>query len=434
MQRLISDPVLTPAQRATLAGHDGDGAALAMRVIVQLARVLGAGKLIPIESAHIDSCLYHGQVGIDFVERLIDGGAQVTVPTSLNVGSLDLLHPGAVHSSAAEQAAARRLMDGYVALGASPTWTCAPYQLPGHPEAGQHVAWAESNAIVFANSVLGARTDRYGDFADICAAITGYAPYAGLHVSANRRGQVLLDCSAVPAATFEIDVAWAALGHLVGRHAGTRVAALTGLPIDDVAQSRDTEDRLKALGAAAASAGGVALFHVVGLTPDAPDLAAALHGRDPEHRVDVSAADLLSACAELSTSRDGRLDAVSVGTPHFSATEFRALAALLTDGAPFAANVEFWISTGRSVLAEAERSGDAEVCRRAGARILTDTCTYVAPVLRASSKVVMTNSAKLAWYAPANLGVDVVFASLAECVASARAGRVVRDHSVWGAA
>ena len=427
MRHAISDPVLTDAQRATLDGRDGDGAALAMRVIVRLARALGADRLIPVDSAHVDGCLFHGQVGIDLVERLIAGGARVAVPTTLNVGSLDLLHPGVVRGDPGERADARRLMDGYVALGAEPTWTCAPYQLRDRPAYGRNVAWAESNAIVFANSVLGARTDRYGDFADICAAVTGFAPRVGLHLDENRAGQDLYDCSAVPAGTFDADIAWAALGHLVGRRSGTRVPVLTGLP------GETDEDRLKALGAAAASAGGVALFHAVGLTPEAPDAATAFQGRAAERRFEVTAADLRAARDELTTAPDGRLDAISVGTPHFSAAEFRALAALLAGGPPFDDGIEFWISTSRGVLAEAERTGDAAICRRAGARILVDTCTYIAPVLRASARVVMTNSAKWAWYAPTNLGIDVVFASLAECVLSARAGRVVRDPALWAA-
>ncbi|MES9609065.1 aconitase X, partial [Actinomadura sp. NPDC000929] len=243
MTRAIRDPALTGEQRAMLAGDRGDGAALAMRVIVRLARALGADRLIPIDSAHVDGCLFHGQVGIDLVERLIAGGARTAVRATLNVGSLDLLHPGVVRGEPGERADARRLMDGYVALGAEPTWTCAPYQLPERPAYGRHVAWAESNAIVFANSVLGARTDRYGDFADICAAVTGFAPLVGLHLDENRAGQDLFDCSGVPAGTFETDVAWAALGHLVGRRSGTRVPVLTGLP------GGADEDRLKAFGA-----------------------------------------------------------------------------------------------------------------------------------------------------------------------------------------
>ena len=138
-----------------------------------MANVGDAERLIDIASAHIDSCLYHGRAGLDFAERLLDGGGRVRVPSTLNVSSLDLLHPELVRLDADTAADARRLMDAYVAMGCRPTWTCAPYQLPERPAFGTHVAWAESNAIVFANSVLGARTNRYGDFIDICAAITG---------------------------------------------------------------------------------------------------------------------------------------------------------------------------------------------------------------------------------------------------------------------
>ncbi len=137
--------------------------------------------------AHIDSCLYHGQVGLDFAERLLAGGASVTVPATLNVSSLDLLHPELVLLDDETRGRARRLMDAYVAMGCRPTWTCAPYQLPDRPAFGEHVAWAESNAIVFANSVLGARTNRYGDFIDICAAVTGRVPDHGLHTDEGRR-------------------------------------------------------------------------------------------------------------------------------------------------------------------------------------------------------------------------------------------------------
>src|SRR6266508_2019524 len=173
-----------------LAGTEGAASQFAMRVIVKLAELAGAAELISIASAHIDGCLFHGYAGLDFAERLVRGGAAVRVPTTLNVSSLDLLHPDRYRGDPETARAARRLMDAYVAMGCRETWTCAPYQLPVRPAFGEHVAWAESNAIVFVNSVLGARTGRYGDFVDICAAITGRVPNAGLHLSKRRRGQV----------------------------------------------------------------------------------------------------------------------------------------------------------------------------------------------------------------------------------------------------
>jgi predicted aconitase len=203
----------------------------------------------------------------------------------------------------------------------------------------------------------------------------------------------------------------------------------------DLSDGGLTEDRLKAVAATAASAGGVAMFHVVGVTPEAPELAAVLDPGLSERAVPVlpvTAALLRAPRDRLSTATGDRLDAVSLGTPHFSVTEFAALAGLLASGVPFHPSVDVVVSTSRAVLAEAERSGYAAALRAAGGRIVTDTCTYVTPVLDPACRVVMTDSGKWAWYAPGNLGVDVVLGSLADCVASARAGRAVRDESGWG--
>jgi predicted aconitase len=238
----------------------------------------------------------------------------------------------------------------------------------------------------------------------------------------------VLDFSAVSRSLLDLDVAWPAIGAFLGQTAGTKVAALTGLP-GDLADDGMTEDRLKALGATAASAGGVALFHVVGVTPEAPDLASVVVPGAPT--VEVTAADLHAARDWLSTARDDRLDAVSLGTPHFSVAEFAALARELEDGTPFADTVDVFVSTSRGVLEEVRRRGHADLVEAAGARILTDTCTYVTPVLRSGVRTVMTNSGKWAWYAPGNLGIETVLGSLSECVASARAGKVVRDDRLW---
>src|ERR671923_1703381 len=189
---------LDDRDRAFLNGEQGEGTALAMRIVVALAEMTEAPRLRDVTRAHVDSCLYHGRSGLDFAERLVRGEARVAIPTTLNVSSLDLLHPDRVRLDAGTATAARRLMEAYEALGCRPTWTCAPYQLPDRPAFGEHVAWAESNAIVFANSVLGARTNRYGDFIDICAAITGRVPDAGLHTDDGRRASLRLRIDASP--------------------------------------------------------------------------------------------------------------------------------------------------------------------------------------------------------------------------------------------
>jgi hypothetical protein len=388
--------------------------------------VAGAAELIDITSAHIDGCLFHGQAGLDFAERLLRDGAAVRMPTTLNVASLDLLHPDRFRGDPETATAARRLMDAYVAMGCRQTWTCAPYQLPERPGLGEHVAWAESNAIVFANSVLGARTARYGDFIDICAAITGRVPNAGLHLTERRRGQVVFDLRALPDQLLGQDLLYPLLGHLVGAGSGRLVPVVDGLPpgVD--------EDRLKAVGAAAASSGEVGLIHGVGSTPEAPSLAEALQLRRPAKVVQVTPAMLRAARDQLTSAGPGpgRLVGVNVGTPHFSVAEFGELVALLA-GRPVHHEVEFYVSTSRHVLARIEALGWLASLELAGVRLVVDTCTYVTSILRETAGVVMTSSAKWAWYAPGNIGVRVVLGSLRECVESAVEGRVVRDDAPW---
>jgi len=410
---------LDPHDRARLAGEGTPAEQLSMRIVVAVAEAMGAGGLLDIDSAHIDSCLFHGRAGLDFVELLVDGNGAVSVPTTLNVGSLDLLHPELYRGDPETAVLGRRQMAAYEALGCRPTWTCAPYQLPERPGFGRHVAWAESNAIVFANSVLGARTHRYGDFIDICAAIVGRVPAAGLHLPEARLGQVVYRLAADTLGLAEHDVLFPVLGHLIGSDCGTAVPVVDGLP------AGVSEDRLKALGAAAASSGSVGMIHVVGTTPEAPDLATALGGREPMRVVPVDLAALRVARDDLSTVADGEgVDAVALGTPHASADELGALVRHLGGRRP---SIDLTINTGRDVLAAVPDT--VRALESAGVRVVTDTCTYITPILDA--RVVMTDSAKWAWYAPANLGVDVVFGSTVDCVESAVAGRVVRSSEVW---
>ena len=411
---------LTAADRAMLEGEAGEAAAFAMRILAAFAGSVGAASLLDISRAHIDGCLYHGRVSLDFVERLAAGGGKVRVPTTLNVGSLDLIHPEIMRVSAEERAPARRLMQAHEELGCQPSFTCAPYQTLFRPAFGEQIAWGESNAIVFANSVIGARTNRYGDFIDLCCAVTGRAPAWGLHLDENRRGRVLFRLAGFPASQEPADTLYVAVGLIVGERAGERVPVIEGLP-----PPRD-EDQLKALGAAAASTGAVALFHAVGITPEAGTLAGAFGGRAPEEAIAITPQDAAMALARLSAVPDGSaISAVCLGTPHFSRAEWRRLLALLRQ-AGTASRVPIYVNTGRATLAELEREGEL---RDAGAFNLVpvaDTCTYVTAILNRLDGAVMTNSGKWAHYTPGNIGVEVAFGALEDCVASAAAGRVVR--------
>ena len=397
-----------------------------MRLVVRASEVTDAAQLIDVNGAHVDSCLYHGEATLDFVDRLVDGGARVAVPTTLNVGALDLVHPELWHGEARTAERGRLLMERYRALGARPTFTCAPYQLAdSRPGLGQHVAWGESNAIAFCNSVLGARTNRYGDFLDIAAAITGRVPEAGLHLTEARRATLVLRLAVdVPAALRDSDQLFPLLGIAVGRRAGSAVAA-----IDRLAPGQ-SEDRLKALGAAAASSGSVAMFHVVGSTPEAATLDDALQHQPPAGVEEITLGELRAIRDELSTVAGERLGAVSLGTPHASLAELERISRLL-EGRKVHPDVELLTSTGRDVLEAATERGITTRLEQAGVEILVDTCSYIAPVLRRTDGAVMTDSAKWAYYAPGNIGVPVVIGSTDECVASAVAGRVVRDDAAW---
>lgn len=406
------------------AGEAGEGSRMAMRILTRMAGVLGAERLLDITSAHIDGCLYHGYSGLEFAERLVEGEARVRVPTTLNVGALDLLHPDRFQGSEQVREWGGRLMAAYEEMGCRPTWTCAPYQLPEvRPAVGEQVAWAESNAIVFANSVFGARTNRYGDFIDICAAIAGRVPAAGLHLTENRRGQVVFDLRRLPRRLVAAETFYPVLGYHVGERCRTRIPVLVGLPPET------DQDRLKALGAAAASSGAVALFHAVGITPEAPTLGVALHGGPPEELIEPTIAQLEATWRKLSTAPDGPLTAVALGSPHFSLAEFESLLPLVRSHPPHE-SVELVVCTNRWALDLIDERGWRDELERLGVRLVVDTCVVVTPILRGVEGVLMTNSGKFAHYTPGNINREVVFGSLEECVRSAASGRVERDD-LW---
>jgi len=414
--------VLSEDERRIAAGDSGTAAAMAMRIVAEMGRLLGAPRLLPVASAHIDGALYHGDSGVLFGERLVDGGGKVAVPTTLNVGALDLLHPRRVHADPHRRRMSLRLMRAYEAMGCQPTWTCSPYQAGHRPAAGTDVAWGESNAVAFCNSVLGARTNRYGDFLDICCALIGRAPDYGLHRPANRRATVVVDCNALSPALKASDVFYPVLGAWYGAEIGSAIGVIAGLP------PTVSEDQLKALGAAAASSGAVGLFHVAGVTPEAPDVATACGGVPPERTIELTPDMLRRARDRLSTVAGEAIDAVALGSPHFSLDEFAALERLV---AGRRVRVPFFVCTGRGVVQALAAAGRVKPLEATGIRLIADTCVVVTPILPAAAGVLMTNSGKFAHYGPANTGYDVVYGSLADCVASALAGRVVRDEVLW---
>ncbi|MHB8993416.1 MAG: aconitase X [Chloroflexota bacterium] len=416
---------LTMCDQEMLAGCHGEAVRMAMSILVRMAVIEGAEGLMDVTRAHIDGALYQGDASLDFAEGFVRLGGRVAIPTTLNIGSIEEQGWRSYPVSEEFASKAARIMQAYLQMGCQPTWTCAPYQAGVRPAPGEQIAWAESNAIVFANSVLGARTNRYGDYVDLCAALTGRVPRTGLHLTENRRGQILFRLDSLPPALLRDDGFYPVLGYYLGERTGQRVPVVDGLPGDV------TEDQLKALGAAAASSGSVALFHAVGITPEAPTREAAFQGGEPEEVVAVALADLRAVRDRLTTSDGEDLDLVALGSPHFSQVEFRRLAELV-EGRDRHPSVELLVTTSRFVRDLVRREPFWPELERFGVQIMVDTCILAMPSLRPHSRVVMTNSGKYAHYVPGMLGRQVVFGSLADCVQSAVLGRVWRDERLWG--
>ncbi len=415
--------ILSDAEHAILAGATGtEGDRMAMELVAEAARMLGAERLVEIHSAHIDGCLYHGDSGALYCEKLAESGARVKVPATTNVGALNLLNPAQCRLPDAQRKMAFRLMVAHERMGCAPSWTCAPYQAGARPALGQQVAWGESNAVAFANTVLGARTNRYGDFLDIACAISARAPYYGLHKPENRRARLVLDLSTLSPALLRQSALYPVLGAIIGQRAGDTVCAVVGLP------PGASEDDLKALCAGAASTGAVALVHIVGVTPEAPDLQTALGGQHPDSTIPITHEMIIDARNRLSIAKAGPIDSVALGSPHFSTAECREVLRL-ADGTPF--QVPVYICMGRHTLAQLQADGSDAALASLGVELVIDTCVVVTPILPAAPGVMMTNSAKFAHYATGNTGHLPVFGTLADCVASAQQGRVIWDPATW---
>ncbi|MGE5702551.1 MAG: aconitase X catalytic domain-containing protein [Clostridia bacterium] len=303
---------LSDRDKRILAGAEGAARQTAMRILVRMAELQGARRFIDIKHAHIDGCIYTGEASLTFAETLADQGGLVFVPTTMNAISIDRRRwkDQGVDPGFADKA--DQLASAYERMGAKPTFTCTPYYLPDAPVFGDHIAWAESNAIVFANSVIGAQTNRYGDMMDICAALVGRVPLSGYHLDRERKGTVLIELPVLQSidSTF-----YSVLGYLIGSRIGRGVPVITGLP------SPPSLDDLKAFGAALATGGAVGMFHIVGVTPEAPTIEAAFGYTPVPDRWSVTRDDLEAAWKKWSTPQEQKLDLILMGSPHLSLSE-----------------------------------------------------------------------------------------------------------------
>lgn len=409
--------------KAMLAGDEGKAKQIAMRIIIRMAEIQGAHSLIDITQAHIDGCGYRGEASLKFAENLAELGGKVSVPTTLNAISVDKRkwQLQGVDERFADKA--NRLADAYLTMGAEPSFTCAPYHLAGKPKFGEHITWAESNAVAYANSVLGARTSRYPDFMDICAALTGRTPFSGYHLDENRSADVYIE---LPEFDHLNESFFPLLGYVVGSKVHSDVPVIDGL------KGRVTADDLKAFGAGAATSGAVGMFHIAGVTPEAPTVDEALGGKAPKKHLKISNEDLYSAWKSMHTSKSSRIDMVALGSPHFSIEECRALAAVC-ENRKCSEGLSFLITTSRYVYRQAEKEGLTDIIESFGAEFITDTCWCMiqTPVIPEAVETIMTNSAKYAHYAPGLVGRDIYFGSVPDCVNSAVTGRAEVKKPSW---
>ena len=397
--------------KAIRTGAWGEGAKIALKVLDEMSRLYGGSRYIEIEQAHMDAtaCRVIGEAGIQFAEKMAAAGARVCVPTTMNATSSDRNQAGFFLTPSSVLADDGRLQRAYIQMGCIPICTCAPYDYGNPPHFGQHIAWAESNAVNYANSVIGARTARYPDLVDLCCAIVGAVPEIGLHISANRVGQILFQLDETVQNDITDEADFAALGYLIGGKTGGKIPVINGL------KQPPGKDGLKAFSAASAAAGSVALFHVVGITPEAPSLHAAFQGKDPENVILVTRKDLERIKKELSTAEKEKVDLVVLGCPHASFREIWEYADIL-GGRKLADGCQLWVQTSRQALTVVQRSGLKEQMENCGVRFLEDTCLNNCPMDAWKLRHVVTNSGKMAHYCGGKTGAKISFRRTKECI------------------
>ncbi|KAL7791852.1 hypothetical protein V8C37DRAFT_381545 [Trichoderma ceciliae] len=406
---------LSDKDEGFLDGLHGRAAQAAMRIILRMAAMGGAGKLIDIAQVHIDGCIYTGPASLHFAERLRDWGGKVLVPTTLNSISVDQRRWRTQGVASTFGEAAEKLATTYTDMGALPTFTCAPYLLSSAPKKGDQVAWAESNAVVYANSVLGARTMKYPDLLDICIALTGRAPQGGLHTKSNRLASICVELPNLQKVNLD-DSFYPLLGYHVGGLAGNRIPVIAGLDA-----LRPSTDDLKAFGAAFATMASAPMFHIVGVTPEAGTLQDAIGKRDGIESVHLDLRQLEAVWRTLNSAQDDSpVDLVSFGNPHFSIAEIREMANHCR-GRKKHSRVAVMVTCGRATFGLASQAGLIEELQRFGIQFITDTCWCMIgePVIPITAKTIMTNSAKYAHYGPGLTGRRFYFGSLDRCIAAA---------------
>jgi len=401
---------LTADEEAVLNGECGEGPEIAMSVLAKLGDIYKADRMIKVESVHIDGAAYGwiSDAGLELVERFCSAGATFRVPTTLNPSSIDFNIWRELHIPTSIAEKQFRLARAFKKMGAIPTWTCAPYQSGANLRCGQNIAWGESNAVTFANTVVGARTEKLGDLADICAGVLGKYPEFGLYLDENRRGQILFEINGLDANSFTC-TDYGVLGFFIGSTAGARVPVVTGIP------GNVTPDQLKAFCTAAAVGGSVSLCHICGVTPGSRTIAEACGGTKPEEKISVGLNELNETWEKLNTIQEERPEVICVGCPHCSIEELVKVAHIIR-GKKVEKDVRLLVFTSRIAKTLAHKMGLIDIIEAAGGEVIADTCWNFVPIKR--QRVAMTDSVKLAWVSLHKF-TDVILNSTEKCIETA---------------
>lgn len=391
---------LNREEREMLAGRHGRAARKAMEILAALGEIYGAERMIPVSSVQIAGVSYDnlGEAGLDWLEEMADGGGKARVLATLNPAGMDVenwqalgIDPEFAHNQL-------RVIEAFGRMGVVTTCTCTPYLSGNLPHFGEHIAWAESSAVCYANSVLGARTNREGGPSALAAALTGRTPAYGYHLDHNRQPDFRVEVRS----RLEETQSFGALGKLIGERMQAerkRIPYIQGI-------AHASLEELKSFSASLATYGGAALFHMPAITPEA----GLYHA--PENWIDVEPADLEAAAASLCDAVPAEIDFVSLGCPHLSLSEIARLAELLNGRK---VKIEFWVTTSRPVKHIADRMGYTQQIEDSGAKFAVDTCCVVAPI-RGRFKALATDSAKACFYAAGKNRFKTHFGSFEEVI------------------
>ena len=409
---------LSAEDQSILKGERGTAQQIAMETICKMARLQNAKELIGITKGHIDGCILAHDANLMFAEKMYQLGASISIPTTINAISVNRNNWESQGIDPDFGNKASRLADAYVKMGAHPTYTCAPYLLEDIPKEHEVIGWSESNAVIYANSVLGAKTQKHPDYFDLFVAMTGRAPKAGVYLDKERMPKYEINID-LPS-KFD-DSIWPMIGWLIGKFSPNKIPLVTGLEKTSL-----TADDLKALCAAFGTTSAAPMLFIDGHTPG--DELSNIQQMD---KFKITHEHLATLWKDFNTA-DIKVDLVAIGSPHASLSECRNFVKFF-DGKSCSPNVKTIITVGRDVLSQVKEEGILEELKRAGIQVVSDICwcSITEPIFPYNTSVIMTNSGKYAHYAHGLTGRKTRFGSLEDCAKTAQSGLANSDLPYW---